>query len=319
MSKSSSKQTVFIIGATGVTGTSIVDGLLESGKYHVVIGVRPASLSKPEVLKFQERGVEVRALELTDAPEKLDTALQGVDTVIFAATYTEIDKQPRLADAAKRAGVKRFIPDDWASPCERGVRKMYDQKIAVQDYIKSIGLGYTFIDVGMWTSLSLPADTEQSQDTFLPSLSHKISGSGDVKCANTHIPDIGKFVAEIIGDARTLNQYVFCYGDQKSQKELWDIARKVKLELTGEPLKATPKYESAEEVLEKVKNAKDGSMEQIGIEYILSLAVRGDCTIENAKKPEFGGALDARELYPHLKVATVEEVARTLYASKPSA
>lgn len=91
----------------------------------------------------------------------------------------------------------------------------------------------------------------------------------------------------------------------------------MKLELTGEPLKATPKYESAEEILEKVKSAKEGSMEQIGVEYILSLAVRGDNTVEKAKRPEFGGALDARELYPHLKVATAEDVARTLY--KPAA
>lgn len=99
----------------------------EQLRQHVAIGVRSASLSKPEVLKLQERGVEVRAVELTDTPAKLDAALKGVDVVIFAATFTEVDKQQVWADAAKRAGVKRFIPNDWATPCERGVRKMYDQ------------------------------------------------------------------------------------------------------------------------------------------------------------------------------------------------
>lgn len=165
--------------------------------------------------------------------------------------------------------------------------------------------------------MALPTDTEEAIDTFLPSLSHRITGSGDVKNATTHIPDIGKYVAEIIDDPRTLNQYVFCWNEELTQKEHWEIARKVKLELTGEPLKATPKYESEAEVRGKVKNAEDYSMAQMGSEYMFSACIRGDNTVENAKKPEFGGALDARELYPHLKVTSIEEVAKSLY--KPSA
>ena len=86
--------------------------------------------------------------------------------------------------------------------------------------------------------------------------------------------------------------------------------------MAGEPLKATPVYESEAEVREKIKNAADGTMAQIGSEYMFSLAIRGDNTVEKAKKPEFGGALDARELYPHLKVTPIEEVAKQLY--KPS-
>lgn len=87
----------------------------------------------------------------------------------------------------------------------------------------------------------------------------------------------------------------------------------MKLELTGESLKATPKFESEAQVVERAKNAEEGSFIQKGAEYLLSLYVRGDNTVANAKKPEYGGALDARELYPHLKVTTMEEVARSLY------
>lgn len=152
---------------------------------------------------------------------------------------------------------------------------------------------------------------------FPPSISHIISGSGDIKSATTHIPDIGKFVAEILSDPRTLNQYVFSWGEEKTQNELWEIARRVKLELTGEPLKATPKYESEAHVVERAKNAEDGTFAQVGAEYLLSLYAKGNNIVEKAKRPEFGGALDARELYPHLKVTTVEEVARSMY--KPPA
>jgi len=279
----------------------------------VIVGVRPTSLSKPEVSKLRGRGVEVRAIELTNPPAELDAALKGVDTVISTTFYTEIDNQVHLADAAKRVGVRRFIPDDWGTPCVRGVRKLYDQKGAVQDYIKSTGLGYTFIDVGVWATAELPADTEESEDTIISSKSHLITGTGDVKNAIIHIPDIGKFVAEIIDDERTLNKYVVCWSDEKTQKEIWDIARKAKAEAGDAPLKANPKFQSEEEVWTKIKSAGDRSLAQAGAEYMLSMYIRGDNTVENAMKPEYGGALDARKLYPHLKVTAVEEVAKGMY------
>jgi len=308
MSTSSSNQTVFVLGGTGRTGSSVVNGLLEAKKYNVIVGVRPSSLSKPEVSKLRERGVEIRAVELSDSPAELDAALKGVDTVVSTTYFAEIDKQVYLADAAKRVGVKRFVPDDWATPCVRGVRKFYDQKAAIQDYIKSIGLGYTFIDVGIWANITLPEDKENAQNTFA-----QIIGTGDVKNAVTHIGDIGNFVAEILDDERTLNQYVFCWGEEKTQNELWEIARKVKADVGGGPLKVSPKFQSEEELRAKAKGAEDGSLAQIGAEYLLSIFVRGDNIVENAKKPEYGGALDARELYPHLKVTTVEDIAKELY------
>lgn len=91
------------------------------------MGVRRTSLSKPEVSKLRELGVEIRAVELTDSPAELDSALKGVNTVISTTVSIDVHKQVQLADAAKRVGVKRFIPDDWATPCVRGVRKLYDE------------------------------------------------------------------------------------------------------------------------------------------------------------------------------------------------
>jgi len=71
------------------------------------------------------------------------------------------------------------------------------------------------------------------QGSFLPS-DHKFYGSGDVRTATTHVSDIGKFVARIIDDLRTLNRNAFIYGDQKSQNETWDIVKKVKKEVRGD-------------------------------------------------------------------------------------
>ncbi len=90
--------------------------------------MRLVSQSKPAVSKLRERGVEIRTVDVaTDDVPVLEAAFKGVDTVISTLIYTEIDNQPKLADAAKLAGVKRFVTDDWGTACVRGVRKLYDQ------------------------------------------------------------------------------------------------------------------------------------------------------------------------------------------------
>jgi len=50
------------------------------------------------------------------------------------------------------------------------------------------------------------------------------------------------------------------------------------------------------------------------MEYMNSMFIRGDNTVENAKRPEYGSALDARELYPHIKVLSLEEFTKQLYS-----
>ena len=46
--------------------------------------------------------------------------------VISALHVSEIPNQKVLVDAAKRAGVKRFIPSDWCNACVPGVMDLYD-------------------------------------------------------------------------------------------------------------------------------------------------------------------------------------------------
>jgi hypothetical protein len=45
-----------------------------------------------------------------------------------------------------------------------------------------------------------------------------IFGDGNLKTGSTDIRDIGPYVAKIIADDRTLNKYVFCYGEVSSQE-----------------------------------------------------------------------------------------------------
>jgi hypothetical protein len=46
-----------------------------------------------------------------------------------------------------------------------------------------------------------------------------ILGDPDMKTALTDLRDVGPYVARIITDDRTVNKYVFCYGELLSQEE----------------------------------------------------------------------------------------------------
>ena len=94
---------------------------------NVIAGVRPSSMSKPDVNALKSRGVEVRILDTENwSIEQLAGKMHNVDIVISAYTAEYLDSQRSLVDAAKKAGVKRFIPNDWATACVPGVRKFHD-------------------------------------------------------------------------------------------------------------------------------------------------------------------------------------------------
>jgi hypothetical protein len=72
--------------------------------------VRPGSVGKPEVLDLKAKGIHIKAADL-DAPEsELAQQLQGQDVVIAAISIPATMRQISLANAAKAANVKRFVP-----------------------------------------------------------------------------------------------------------------------------------------------------------------------------------------------------------------
>ncbi|EJD05565.1 NAD-binding protein [Fomitiporia mediterranea MF3/22] len=308
------KQSVLLIGATGRTGSRATTSLT------AVAGVRPSSASKPEVGALKAREVEVCLLDVVGwSVDQIVEPLKGIDIVISTIYFRDIQHQKHLVDACKKTGVKRLVPNDWGTACVRGVRQLHDEKLAVHDYIKEIGLGYTFIDVGWWLvndlsmysleeyielryrmQITLPyTETSKSPgiegpiETFMRSSLKSFYGAGNAKCAVTDRRDIGKFVARILADERTLNQYVFCWTEEVTQTEVFDLAERI----AGRKLEKV--HVSAEQLAERIQDAKEG-IETSDSEYAYSIWIRGDNTVENAKKEEYGSALDARELYPEL-------------------
>ena len=139
--------TVYIIGATGNTGSSIVDALLErqtefvrgafiisndvglnsSNSQKIIAAVRPSSSDKPAVTALRTRGVDVHIVDIASSSHmELVDELRGIDVVVSTFFPNEFPLQKPLAKAAKEAGVTRFIPSDWATACVRGAMRLHD-------------------------------------------------------------------------------------------------------------------------------------------------------------------------------------------------
>ena len=144
--------------------------------------------------------------------------------------------------------------------------------------------------------------------SIFKNFSSTIFGTGEVKTAFTDLRDIGKFVARIIADPRTLNRYVFVYSEELTQKEVLEIAK----EASGQEFPVT--YMSAKELEEEaLGNPNEHPYLKFGRAYMKSMWILGDNTIENAKKEEYGSALDARALYPDLEANTLRSFAKEFY------
>ncbi|KAJ8455414.1 hypothetical protein ONZ51_g12470 [Trametes cubensis] len=314
---STERPLVLVLGATGRTGQSIINALLASGNFRIAALVRQESISKPVIEAFRKSGVEIRVGDLKDSVEKLTEALAGVDIFISAVVAWLIEDQKVAIRAAKTAGVKRFIPCDFATPGEKGIRELHDQKLAVRDFIKEVGVPYTFIDVGWWMQLSLPLPERSGGP--MKTRSHTVYGPGNDKTLVTDLKHIGTYVARVVADPRTLNQAVIIWEDEVTQLEAHEIGERVSGE--GDALKAKRVYVSADALKQdlaaaKAARAKDptdifAALNLTWSEYMYSMHILEENTLTNAKRL---GYLDARELYPDVPQHSLEEYANEFYA-----
>ncbi|KAK1988411.1 isoflavone reductase [Colletotrichum cereale] len=286
---------VAVVGATGETGTSIVNGLLASTapKYDVTALIRPSSLHKLEVRALEKKGVKIATTDLSGAEDEITKQLTGHDFVISAINANSLLDQIPLANAAKKAGVKRFVPCFFATVMpSRGMMRFRDQKDDVLNHVQTLYLPYTVIDVGWWYQVSLPRLPSGKFDAIAPSfIEDWIAGDGTVLSGMTDLRDIGKYVARIIADPCTLNQKVFAYTELWSQNDVYDLIEK----LSGEKL--LRKYLSEKEIEALLEEAGANAHEPALIQYRKSWGLRGDNTPEYAR---YLGYQIGKDLYPDL-------------------
>jgi hypothetical protein len=240
--------------------------LLLTTRQDVKALIRPSSAQKPEVKDLLKRGVKILIADISSPVEELVPLLHGVDIFISAISGMALLEQMGIVTAAKRAGVKRFVPCAFATVCPAGgVMRLRDevnprnptsemiriltrstilQKEQVLNLIKQLFLPFTFIDVGYWYQFSFPPLPSGKTDKYMfPGMNSKMRVDGTVPNLITDLRDVGRFVARIVTDERTLNQYVFAWGEEMTEKEIYSVME----EVSGENLPAnfvrTPIYD----------------------------------------------------------------------------
>src|SRR6478735_210248 len=102
---------ICLVGANGRVGAPILDALVADGSFEVSILKRHGSSSEPAHADAITPISVPAALPL----DALMQALRGQDAVIAAFAVKDVSQHLRLAEAAARAGVTRFIPADFGS------------------------------------------------------------------------------------------------------------------------------------------------------------------------------------------------------------
>ncbi|GBE78820.1 hypothetical protein SCP_0200170 [Sparassis crispa] len=313
-----SRPLVLVFGGTGRTAAVIIDGLLKSGAFRVATAVRAPSLSKPAVVEYRKHGVIVRAADIDDGVEKLAAVLDGVDVLISTITAEKVPNQRDLFTAAKRVGVKRVVPCDFGTPGARGVRELLDEKLEIHEHIKSLGLGYTFVDIGWWMQISLPC--RSTSKSTRRDMSRRLYSGGAQKMVVTNLDRVGVYVARVVADERTLGHSVLIWEDQVTGLQAMEIGAKASGE--GPALLEDVAHVSADELLERIAAAKEEYARtrsfaswatQAYCQYQYSIHVLGENSLENAKAL---GYLDSRELYPDIVPDTLENYAPTFYENE---
>lgn len=303
---------VAVTGATGETGVSIIKALLESEEFAITAYVRPSSTEKPQLQGFKEKKVPIIPLDLEAASlEEIVKAFQGQDIIISGFMPHTSDIEKKLATAAKEVGVKRFIPSFFAPLAPpTGVNILREIKEEVINHVKKLHLPYTVIDAGGWYQVSLPNPPSGKLDYMTKIPSNVQYGDGHYSTSVVDLGDIGKYVALIIKDPRTLNKYVFAYN------EVWthDAMFKLVEELSGETVERQSVPEEALEAgIQEASKAYEQDPSYKNFVLLLVQQYANQNWIRGDNLPETGtylGYLLSKDLYPDFKFVGLRDFAK---------
>jgi uncharacterized protein YbjT (DUF2867 family) len=80
--------------------------------------------------------------------ESIRNALTGVDVVICTISAEALDLQGKIAEAAKEAGVRLFVPSEFGGVSEGETQGMFGQKATIQSQLRALDIPYAFFYTG---------------------------------------------------------------------------------------------------------------------------------------------------------------------------
>jgi uncharacterized protein YbjT (DUF2867 family) len=194
------QKTILVTGATGAQGGSVARALLAANKFEVRILTRnPASA---QAIALKKLGAEIITGDM-DHIETLRSAMKDCYGVFGLTNFwehfeKEVQQGKNLIDAVNEMGIRHFVlhtlPDYNKLSNGKYPTAHCDNKAALQEYTKGLGIAATFIQAAYYY---------ENFFSFFP-LQHAGDGSyyfgfpqGDTKLAMISVEDIGGIVAGI--------------------------------------------------------------------------------------------------------------------------
>ncbi|KAG9236531.1 putative isoflavone reductase like protein P3 [Amylocarpus encephaloides] len=260
---------VAVVGGTGTLGTPVLNEIVNSGKFNVIVLTRSSSTNKPSF----PASVKVVPVDETSV-ESLTAALKGQDAVVSTVGTPGFLGQTVLIDAAIAAGVKRFLPSEFGSDLDNpksAALPVFGYKITVDKHLKE-AIAAQSGEKMTYTSVrnSIFLDWGIQFGFFGDFKNGKVSvyDGGEVPFGTTTLASIGKAVVGVLTHyEETKNRAVYVYDIAITQNRLIELAKKVapetKFELT--PVKTEDLRRSSDAAL-----AKGDYSEGVIIPYLYS-------------------------------------------------
>ncbi|KAK0437271.1 NmrA-like family-domain-containing protein [Desarmillaria tabescens] len=193
-----------LVGANGVLGKNILNALITENIPFLVL-TRKSSDSSSNLPASPN--IKVAKVDYEDSAEVSAVLKENKVDVLISAINTAAGGKSKyvLADSAKAAGVKLFVPSEFGSVTAGASVKVLKDKDDFAKYLKKIGLPSARIFTGLFF-IYLPALVGYVVDQKF-----NIVGKGQTKASFSALEDIGGFVAYILTHlpAEQLNDKIF--------------------------------------------------------------------------------------------------------------
>ncbi|KAF2654867.1 NAD(P)-binding protein [Lophiostoma macrostomum CBS 122681] len=226
-----------IIAGVGSIGAPILAALLAEPSFTVTILTRETSRAQFPA------NIPVREVSDTFTVEELTAAFKGQDAVVVAISTTPVAKDDlafKLIDAAVAAGVRRFVPSEFAAnnldPLARKLVPVYDAKGRMLEYlIRKAGesegrLTWTSFSCGSWLDWALnPSKSGNFLGIDIKARRAAIWDSGRSTFSTTTSRTTGEAVARALSPAHfqsTANRQIFLSDFVSSPRDIVEALEK---------------------------------------------------------------------------------------------
>ncbi|VDC00255.1 unnamed protein product [Peniophora sp. CBMAI 1063] len=273
----------FGIVGVGNIGSYILDELLKakaSGAIStVVVLARPGSVEKLQ--PYASRGATIAPIADYNDVSAVSEALKDVEVIISTLGATASQLQVPIAEAAKTAGVRVFVPSEFGADTDGAKEGHSAMKLAVADKVAAI-IPVTKFFTGIFSDFVWDVPVANLK---LKSGSVTVGGDGNAKMSFTSRADVARYVVHVFATLppeETIGKSFSIEAERLSFNEIFEAYEKkhnTKLEV---------KYTPIEELQANLaKNPRD-IVSWFHLNWASGGAVLGDqSSLDNAKFPEW--------------------------------